>query len=139
MKTVGLLVASLVLIAAFAGPAAAIVQFQKEFWNEYVESNPDKEYGDFVKKKAKCWVCHQGKKSRKNRNSYGQALSELLDFKKDTRDKEKIVAALKKVADMPSDPLNTQSETFGARISAGKLPAGELDDLLKEPAPSTAE
>ena len=67
------------------------------FFAEYLEDNSDEEYVAFVKKDVKCFLCHQGKKKKKNRNSYGLALSELLDHKKDKKDVEKITAALKEV------------------------------------------
>ena len=50
----------------------------------------------FVKKPAnRCYVCHVGKK-RTHRNAYGALMEETLDWKKDAKDKEKILAAIKK-------------------------------------------
>ena len=72
-------------------------------------------------------------KKRKNRNAFGQQLAELLDAKKDVKDKEKIVAALKKVVAMHVDPNDEKSETYLDRIKASKWPAGELEDLQREP------
>ncbi len=58
----------------------------------------------------------------------------MLDRKKDLKDKEKIAAAIKQVGEMHVDPNDDTSETFTARIAAGKFPAGELEELKKEPA-----
>jgi len=124
--------AALVLTSAIAQPAAAIQQFYKVFVSEYLDNHPDQQFADHVKKDVKCYVCHQGKE-RKHRNAYGQELAKLLNAKKDAKDTDKIVAALKTVADQHVNPSDDKSDTFGARITAGKLPAGELDDLKKEP------
>jgi hypothetical protein len=58
---------------------------------------------------------------------------ELLDRKKDLRDKEKIIASIKKVVEMHVNPEDDKSETYLDRIKAGKWPGGELEDLKKEP------
>lgn len=113
-----------------ASRAMAFPQFMKEFVNLYA-SDPDAEYTDLVKKEAKCFVCHQGKK-KKNRNAYGDALHEYIG-KPDRKDVEKIVAALQTVAEQSSDPETEGAPTFGELIAEGKLPAGELDDLKAEP------
>ena len=120
----------LVLIAA--RPAAAVVQFYKEFETLCLKDHPNKEFVATVKKGTnKCMVCHQGK-SRKHHNAFGLHLVELLDRKKDSRDKEKIIAAIEKVVAMHVDPKDEKSETYADRIKAGKFPGGELADLIKE-------
>src|SRR3990172_5525304 len=109
-------ISSLVLLfmLCLARPAAAVLQFCNAFTAEYLEHHPDQAYAEYVKKEVKCLVCHQGKK-RKNHNRYGEHLDELLDRKKDAKDLEKIVAALKKVAALPFDPADPNSETFAQR------------------------
>ena len=115
-------------------PAAAIPQFQKVFFAEYIDDHGNPEYAEMVKTEAKCFLCHQGKKKKTNRNAYGQQLSELLDKKKDKKDVDKISAALKKVGDMPSNPKDPNSKTYAERIAAGRLPAADnLEDLKVEP------
>jgi cytochrome c2 len=122
------------MLSAAAQPAAAVLQFYKVWETEYLTNHPDQEYAALVKKPAnRCLVCHQGK-SRKRHNVYGEHLEELLDRKKDLKDKEKILAAIKQVGEMHFDANNDTSETFAARIAAGKFPAGELEELKKEPA-----
>ena len=119
-----------------ASVAQAFPQFWKEFDGYYLKEHENTEWADQVRdKEAKvnCLICHQGKKKKKNRNAYGDALDELLT-KKDKKDSEKIIAAFQEVADLPVDPDDEDSETFGDRIAAGKWPAGELDDLMEEPA-----
>ena len=120
---------ALVVTLAFAGPAAAFPDFQKQFFAKYADT--DSEFSDLAKE-AKCFVCHQGKKSKKNRNAYGQALHEHIG-KKDRKDEEKILAALETVAAEKSDPEDESSPTFGELIAEGKLPGGDLDAAKQEP------
>jgi cytochrome c2 len=128
------LVAVLLLVAWMVEPAAAVLQFYKVFQAEYLDNHPDQEYAAFVKKPAnRCFICHQGK-VRKNHNPYGDHLVKLLDRKKDAKNKEKILAAIKQVEVLPFDPNDDQSETYADRIKAGKWPGGELEDLKQEPA-----
>ena len=140
MRNFGLLLlAGLAVTCGLTRPAAAIKPFQVEFEKLYVGEGSDSELAKLFKdddmKKYRCLACHQGKK-KKNRNAYGAQLSELLDKKKDKKDKEKIVAALKKVAEMRSNPEDDSSPTFGELIAEGKLPGGSIEDAQKEPADS---
>jgi hypothetical protein len=57
-----------------------------------------------------------------------------LDWKKDAKDKEKILAAIKKASEAHVDPNDASSETFADRIAASKFPGGELEEMKKEPA-----
>ena len=126
-----------VLAFAPARPAAAVLQFYTGFVEGHIKEHPDKEYVEHVTKQAKCFICHQGRKAKTNRNAFGQELAKLLDRKTDARDKEKIAAALNEVLKMHVDPKDEKSETYGDRIKAGKLPFGVLADLQKEPAEPT--
>ncbi len=104
--------------------AAADKAFFDQFVATYVKSDSDdakdKTFAEAVEK-VKCNVCHEGK-LKKNRNEYGKALGQLLSRKTDTENKEKIIAALKKVEVKHVDPNDEKSPTFGDRIKAGKLP-----------------
>ena len=134
MRTVCSFLMICVLLSITAKPAAAVLQFYKVWETEYLTNHPDQDFAALVKKPAnRCFICHQGK-NRKHHNAYGEHLEELLDRKKDVKDKEKIAAAIKQVADLHVDPSDDTSETFAARIAAGKFPAGELEELKKEPA-----
>lgn len=107
--------------------AHAVAPFKKEFEAKYVKadpSTPEEKALAAAVGQAKCNVCHVGKK-KKDRNAYGEALSVLLDKKKDMKDKAKIQAALDKVAAMKSNPDDPGSPTFGELIEQGKLPGGE--------------
>lgn len=107
--------------------AHAIAPFKKQFEVKYVKKEPGSPAETALAaavKKAKCNVCHVGKK-KKDRNAYGDALAELLDRKKDSRNKEKILEALEKVAAMKSNPDDPSSPTYGELISQGKLPCEE--------------
>jgi hypothetical protein len=119
----------LLLIALSARPAEAFTEFQKEFQTLYANGE-DKEFRKLARK-AKCNACHQGK-DRKNNNAYGDALGVYIQ-KKHKKDKEAIIAALKKVADESSDPSKPDAPTFGQRMAGGELPAGSLEDSKKEP------
>jgi hypothetical protein len=123
-----------VLWSLVARPAAAVLQFYKVWEAEYLTDHPDKEFVTLVKKPAnRCYICHVGKK-RTHRNVYGAQLEELLNWKTDAKDKEKILAAIKEVSEKRLDPNNDTSETFAERIAASKFPGGELEELKKEPA-----
>jgi hypothetical protein len=129
------LILSLVVFAVGAEQAFAIAQFQAAFIKEYVNSHPDKEFQKYVKTKAKCHICHQGKVTPKNvhHNAYGKHLVELLDPKEDKKDAKKIKEALDKVAKMHSDPEDENSPTYGDLIKKSELPGGKLEDSQKEP------
>jgi len=100
--------------------ATAIPPFQKQFLAMYLEGNDNEEFVAAVKK-AKCNVCHMGKK-KKDRNAYGKELAKLLDKKEHKDDVEAIQAALKKVAAMKAEE---GGKTYGELIKEGKLPGGE--------------
>lgn len=126
---------ALAILGINARSAMAIAQFQAIFIKEYINSHPDKEFAKYVKTKAKCNICHQGKVSAKNvhHNAYGKPLVEMLDPEQDKRDVEKIKKALADVAEMHSDPQDEKSPTFGELIKQSKLPGGPLEESLKEP------
>lgn len=128
--------AALILIASaflFIGPSNAVAyqQFQKEFQKSYAgRENP--EYRKIVRK-AKCFVCHQGKDNdHKYNNCYGEALATLLG-EEDKKNKEKINEALVQVAAMPVEVSDPESKTYGDLILAGELPGGSLEDCKKDP------
>ena len=122
-------------LAGLAQPALAVKQFSDQFNKLYNVDKKDENKSDFANAvlEAKCYVCHQGKKSKKNRNRYGAQLSKLLDKKKDAKKPEKIVEALEKVAKMHTAAKDDKSPTFGELIKAGKLPGGTLKEVKEEP------
>lgn len=128
---------ALLIVAGGARQALAIAQFQAAFIKEYINSHEDKEFAKYVKTKAKCHICHQGKVTPKNvhHNAYGKHLVELLDAKEDKKNAEKMKKAFDKVAEMHSDPEDDKSPTFGELIKQSKLPGGNLEDSQKEPEP----
>lgn len=129
------IVLALTIVAGGARQALAIAQFQAVFIKEYINDHEDKEFAKFVKTKAKCHICHQGKVTPKNvhHNPYGKHLVELLDGKEDKKNVDKVKEALAKVAEMHSDPKDDKSPTFGELIKKGELPGGKLEDSQKEP------
>ena len=136
-KMVSVFFCGLFFVCAIARPVSAIIQFQKEFHNLYLDEEKKSEFAKRVVE-DKCWLCHQGK-SKKNHNSYGIHLTKLLDRKKDKKDKEKIIAALKKIEKLHTDPKDEKSKTYGDLIKVGKLPGGTLEECKKEPKKKDAE
>jgi hypothetical protein len=103
-------------VSFFAKPASAVPPFQKQFYDQYLEGNANAEFVAEVKK-AKCNLCHVGKK-KTDRNAYAKELSKLLDKKKDAKDPAAIKAAMDKVAEM-----KTGETTYGELIKKGDLAA----------------
>lgn len=134
MRTFALtMVCATAVLGLGADSAFAIAPFQVEFYKLYLTDHPDEEFVKYVKKEAKCHICHQGKKPGPHHNAYGVHLVDLLDAKTDKKDKEKIKEALEKVAAMHSDPKDDKSPTYGELIKAGKLPGGDLEKSKEEP------
>ncbi len=127
------LITGVVFICSSVHQASAIVAFKREFQKLYIHPDTNEEFAKLVKSnKTGCFVCHQGKK-RIHHNPYGKHLKKLLDKKKDNKDQEKIIAALKKVEKMHTDPDDDKSPTYGKLIKANKLPGGPLETVQKEP------
>lgn len=109
--------------------ARAEKAFRDEFIAKYVKADSedakDKAFAAACEK-ARCNICHEGK-SKKDRNTYGAALGKLIK-RADKEDKDKIQAALDKVAAIKSDAKDSKSPTFGELIKAGKLPGGPSKD-----------
>lgn len=120
------------LLLVCPGVVRAFPKLNVAFLEEYVNDNPNKEFVELVKKKAKCNVCHQGK-NRKHRNPYGAHLADIIDMKKDGKDMVKLKAALRDVAKLHSVAGDDKSPTYGELIAEGKLPGGSLEDAMKEP------
>lgn len=122
-----------VVLSLAVGEARAHSQFQKGFYDFYTKGpGVDSDFRKLARK-AKCLICHQGKEDRTNYNRYGLAMLDYLT-EEDKKDKAKIKAALKTVADLPSD--GPDSPTFGELIAEGVLPGGTLEDCKKEPPPT---
>jgi cytochrome c2 len=128
-----LIVASLLIAITVARPASAILPFYNALKKDYLDKLEDKKFAEEVNKASnRCFMCHQGK-NRKNHNVMGVEVAKLLDKKKDAKDTEKISASIKKVLEMHVDPKDDKSETYLDRLNASKWPAGNLEDLQKEP------
>lgn len=120
----------ILLVLILAAPCQAYNEFQKVFLSTYAgRDNPEFRS---VARKAKCYLCHQGKEDRKNCNRYGDALKPLLG-EEDKKDKEKIAEMLAKVADDLVDKNDKSGGTYGELIAAGKLPGGTLEECKIEP------
>ena len=132
IRTVSLIVVAGIFVCLASSPALAIKQFQDEWFELYLADNENKEFAEMARSKAKCYICHQGKK-KSNHNPYGIHLVELLDKKKDKKDVEKIVKALKEVGELHSDPKDDSSPTYAELIAQGKLPGGSLEEAKEEP------
>ena len=132
-RLVVMLVMGVCAVCGLAPPASAIVAFKREFQKLYITPDTNEEFAKLVKSnKTGCFACHQGKK-RTNHNAYGEELVKLLDKKKDIKNTKKIIASLRKVEKMHSDPDDEKSPTYGDLIKENKLPGGELEEVMKEP------
>jgi hypothetical protein len=134
-----LVIAALLISVIAVRPAAAILPFYNAFKKDYLDKLEDKKFAEEVNKASnRCFVCHQGK-NRKHRNALGLQLSELLDSKKDAKDAEKISASIKKVMEMHTNPKDEKSPTYFDRLKESKWPAGELEELKKDPKEEAAK
>jgi hypothetical protein len=127
-----LLAALLLQAAEGAAPAHAIAQFQAVFLKEYINDHENKDFAKFAKTKARCHICHRGKKPGPYHNEFGKHLIALLNPEKDKKDVDKIKAALAKVVKMHSDPKDEKSPTYGELLKEGKLPGGDDIEALKK-------
>jgi hypothetical protein len=116
-----------------AAPAAATMQFQQVFLDQYLADHPDRAFVEFIRCEAKCFTCHQGCEDRKNHNAYGAELAKHLDALSDRENAAKVLAALREAEKLPADSSKSGGPTFGDRITASKLPAGELEAAKQEP------
>jgi hypothetical protein len=112
--------------ATVAPDAMATAKFQRVFIDECLKEHPDNDYVKFMRREARCLICHQGKGGHYN-HVYGEHLAKHWDHEADKNDTEKMAAAIAAVNKLPYDPENPDGGTFGDRIAASKLPAG--DDL----------
>lgn len=106
------------------------VQARPLYLKQFIVSNKNLEK---QAKKAKCNVCHYGKK-KKNRNDFGQALAKEFaknKKKKNEKDVKIIKEVFKKAAKKKS---SVKGKTFGDLIKDGKLPgtAPKEDEKKKE-------
>ena len=115
------LFACVVALAATSSAYATPV-FKKAFDEQYGKNETIKKASE----EAKCNVCHFGN-SKKNKNDYGKALSELL--KKDNYKEDRVKAepeAVKKELEEAFKKVEAAKskggDTFGDRLKAGKLP-----------------
>ncbi len=125
-KPLMVLALSILATTFVAGLAGARPPYYLEFKGKYYKPDGDITEKEFAKKvdAAGCRVCHgkndEGKADKKIRNVYGKALAgELM---KNEKNKEKIKKALDTVYDKK---VPDGTETYGDRIKAGKLPAGD--------------
>jgi hypothetical protein len=134
--------AGLTVVASVFGfglrSSEAVPEFEAEFKALYYRPNHNsraKAFADAVdsiseevpsprgRRKSACNVCHLAGQHKRERNDFGQALDAELDRRADARNKQKIQAALKKVAKMKK---NGTGPTYFELIGQGKLPGGDV-------------
>ncbi len=128
-RVFGLLLIVALASASLSRPALAFKQFQDQWYEIYLTDHEDEDYVKLVRKKVKCYVCHQGKK-KSDCNPYGACFVGLL-LKEDKEDVEKIAGALAEVGKNRSNPKDDKSPTFDELVAQSKLPGGELEELKK--------
>ncbi len=123
---------------SMASPALAVKQLNDQFKKVYAGEKADEGFKELVKE-AKCYVCHISKKSKKERNPYGEALHELLEkddfpmkeFKADPEKyAERVKAIFKKAGEEKSG--YEKYKTFADRIKANLLPGGNVKGTKDE-------
>jgi hypothetical protein len=132
-----LLVGGWVAAFAFAQAAFALPAFRKAFEERYVKNNANAAFAEQVKKEG-CNVCHVKGEKKDVRNAYGKVLADLIPGDAQERlkaagesgkaaEEAKLLEELQKAfTKAETTPVNGKDgETFGDRIKAGKLPAGE--------------
>ncbi len=121
------MIVAMLVVGLSAQQAHAVATFSKFFKEKYVDPGDNAALASlYDAQKSKCDVCHYGK-TKKNRNDYGQALSELLD--KDNYKLSRVKAEpdlvdmeLKEAFEKVEKMKSTGGQTFGELIKAGKLP-----------------
>lgn len=128
----------LVLVFGAVPNVFAMPSFKKAFDEKYVDEHPNAEFKAAAKKEA-CNVCHVKGEKKDVRNSYGDALAELIEGsaqervknaganKKDVEAKllEELKAAFEKTEAKNVDEKDASSPTFGDLIKQGKLPGAK--------------
>ena len=105
----GLILAGAILVAGLQS-ADARLQYYKAFQKKYPQVK--------AAKKARCNVCHMGKK-KKPRNPYGKVLEKLVP-KKNCKDAKSIDAFFTKAEKMKIKKKD--EKTIGQLLKEGKLP-----------------
>lgn len=120
--------------ALSATNASAIGELKKEWGEKYAANGNYKT----VARKASCNVCHvkgvKDKKSEEGRNEYGKAMAAYLKSKdikiddlkakyKDAATKEEAIKDMIAMFEAANKEKSSDGETFGKKISEGKLPA----------------
>ena len=128
-KLLAVLLVAFVAMAIAPKNADAVPAFKKAFNQRYTNVIKDAKLVTKIKE-AKCNVCHWAegdKKSKKQKNDFGVALSKLL--KKDNYKSTRIAAEPDKVKaefDAAFKKLmatkNAKGKTFGELLKAGELP-----------------
>lgn len=136
MKKFGMtLIAMAILTVGFSDEVSALAEFKKAFAEKYTDKEANEEFHTTVRK-AGCWVCHVKGKDKDVRNSYGDALAELIEGdanerKKEVKDKEKeekdavkakILEELDAAMDAVAEKENSDGVKYGDLIKDHKLP-----------------
>ncbi len=129
MKRLFFVCAVALMAVVSSRPALATKEFSDHFKKFYVDESKNEEFKKLVAE-AKCFICHVGE-TKKPQNVYGLALKEAGLLKKTYAD------MIKKEPDKARKAINEifkkteekkaegKDQSFGARIKAGQLPAGD--------------
>jgi hypothetical protein len=131
---------------------SAMTKFNKAFEAKYVkESDSDELKAAY--KTAKCYTCHvKGAKDKSVRNDYGEALAELIPGDANDRlkaaqaagatkeagkelksaEEDKILMELEDAFKKAEEIVSPTGDTFGERITAGKLPQDIVEEKKDE-------
>lgn len=106
---------------SLADKAQARPQYKMEFDKKYMKDGTP--LFKALAGKSNCNVCHQGTKSKKNRNDLGKALAKVVDMNE--KDPAKIQKALE-------EAVKTESKKGGPTF-AQLIEKGELPITMEEP------
>ncbi|GIW92144.1 MAG: hypothetical protein KatS3mg110_0185 [Pirellulaceae bacterium] len=124
------------LVLAVSGSVQALPKFRQAFEKRYVDAAKNADFAEAVKKEG-CNVCHVKGEQKSVRNAYGKVLADLIPGDAQERlkaagdnkaaEEEKLLKELEEAfTKAEKRPVNGKDgETFGDRIKAGKLPAGD--------------
>lgn len=112
-------------------PALATKEFGEQFTKHYVDDSKNEDFKK-LRTDAKCFVCHIEGQEKKKHNPYGETLKSLGLLKKPYTEmiKKEPEKARTEIAEIFKKAEEKKAEgkdkTFGERIKAGLLPAGDI-------------
>ena len=142
------LLALLTAAAATPGTASAISPFKKAFEEKYVKNSGNAQFQDEFRK-ATCNVCHVKDKKKDVVNEFGFQLASLIEGNAKDRidaaakngaaaksaEEEKVLKEFRAALEAVQAMKMTSGTTYGEAFLAHRLPSGEGEKSIRQPAP----